>query len=376
MRVSDRPRSGAARPSRAAARDYRACWWQGVAVSESPAAFRPGVGALLRDLDRAHPSELVDVCSRWLHRQVGAQACVLLLADYAEASLEPVAAGPPAGRIHPQDLIGSAAGEAYREQRSVTVALERAEEAAAAGAAAGGLGGSALVVYLPVSVRAERLGVLAVTLPDQGLSRDVLEVLDDVARVLGHVLTGARRYTDRFEILRRRRELGLAAEIQWELLPSLAFELPGFSIAGTVEPAYEIGGDNFDYAISARRLTVSVSDAVGHGLRAALLASLACTAMRNSRRAGCTIVEQTEAANRHLVEQFPGPDFVTGLVLELDVDSGVATCLNAGHPPPLLVRDGAVSELLIPPALPLGLMASTCYRCTRSSSSPVTGWCC
>ena len=60
-------------------------------------------------------------------------------------------------------------------------------------------------------------------------------------------------------MLRRRRELGLAAEIQWELLPSLAFELPTFSIAGTVEPAYEIGGDNFDYAISAHRLTVSVA---------------------------------------------------------------------------------------------------------------------
>src|ERR671912_675593 len=70
---------------------------------------------------------------------------------------------------------------------------------------------------------------------------------------------GPRRYTDRFEMLRRRRELGLAAEIQWELLPSLAFELPAFSIAGTVEPAYEIGGENFDYAVSAHRLTVSVS---------------------------------------------------------------------------------------------------------------------
>jgi serine phosphatase RsbU (regulator of sigma subunit) len=332
-----------------------------VPVSEIPAATRPGVGALLRDLDRAHPSELVEVCARWLYQQVGAEACVLLLADYAEASLEPVAAGPPSGQIRPQDLIESAAGEAYREQRGVTVALERAEEAAEAGAAVGRMGGPTLVVYLPVSVRAERLGVLAVTLPDQGLSPDAMEVLDDVARVLGHVLTGARRYTDRFEILRRRRELGLAAEIQWELLPSLAFALPGFSIAGTVEPAYEIGGDNFDYAISARRLTVSVSDAVGHGLRAALLASLSCTAMRNSRRAGSTIVEQADAANRHLVEQFPGADFVTGLVLELDVDSGVATILNAGHPPPLLLRDGAVSELLVPPALPLGLAVSTSY---------------
>jgi hypothetical protein len=331
------------------------------AVSEQTAAARPGAGALLRDLDQAPPSELVDVCSSWLARHVAAQACVLLLADYAEASLEPVAGGAAVAHIRPQDLMDSAAGAAYREQRRVTVALDDAGEAAAAGAAAGGVGGPMLVVYLPVSVRAERLGVLAVTLPGHGVGHELGEVLGDVARVLGHVLTGARRYTDRFEMLRRRRELGLAAEIQWELLPSLAFELPAFSIAGTVEPAYEIGGDNFDYAVSAHRLTVSVSDAVGHGIRAALLAGLAVAAMRNARRAHCSIVEQAGAANRHLVEQFPGADFVTGLILELDVDNGAATILNAGHPPPLLLRDGGVSELLVPPELPLGLVSSAHY---------------
>ncbi|HET6259245.1 MAG TPA: PP2C family protein-serine/threonine phosphatase [Pseudonocardia sp.] len=330
-------------------------------MMEQFAAARPGVGALLRSLDEAPPTDLVDVCSGWLARRVSARACVLLLADYAEASLEPVTRGPGAARIQPQDLALSAAGEAYREQRSITAALDHPGEAPAAGAAPGGTGGPELVVYLPVSVRAERLGVLAVTLPGHDLGREVEEVLEDVARVLGHVLTGARRYTDRFEMLRRRRELGLAAEIQWELLPSLAFELPGFSIAGTVEPAYEIGGDNFDYAVSAHRLTVAVSDAAGHGLRAALLASLSVTAMRNARRAHCSIVEQADAANRYLVEQFPGPDFVTGLVLELDVDSGEGMLLNAGHPPPLLLRDGAVSEFVVAPALPLGLTPSARY---------------
>lgn len=330
-------------------------------VTEAISPSRQGIGDLLRDLDQAPPAELVDVCADWLARHVGSEASILLLADYAEASLQPVAGGPTDARIHPQDLMDSAAGEAYREQRRVTVVLERAAEAEAAGAAAGRLSGQTSVVYLPVSVRAERIGVLAVSLAGSEVSLQVAEMLDDVARVLGHVLTGARRYTDRFEMLRRRRELGLAAEIQWELLPSLAFELPGFSIAGTVEPAYEIGGDNFDYAVSATRLTVAVSDAAGHGLRSALLASLVCTAMRNVRRADATIVEQAEAANAHLVDQFPGYDFVTGLVVDLEVATGAGTMINAGHPPPLLVRDGTVTELVIPPAYPMGLRADTHY---------------
>jgi serine phosphatase RsbU (regulator of sigma subunit) len=330
-------------------------------VTEVIAPARLGIGELLRELDHAPPGELVDVCAAWLTRSVRAEASVLLLADYAEASLQPVAGGPADARIHPQNLVDSAAGEAYREQRRVTVVLERAADAGAAGAAAGRLQGQTVLVYLPVSVRAERLGVLSVTLPGGDVAPRVAEILDDVARVLGHVLTGARRYTDRFEMLRRRRELGLAAEIQWELLPSLAFELPSFSIAGTVEPAYEIGGDNFDYAVSATRLIVTVSDAAGHGLRSALLASLVCTAMRNVRRAHATIVEQAETANAHLVDQFPGSDFVTGLVLDLDINTGAGTIINAGHPPPLLVRDGTVTELELPPSVPLGLFESTKY---------------
>jgi serine phosphatase RsbU (regulator of sigma subunit) len=83
--------------------------------------------------------------------------------------------------------------------------------------------------------------------------------------------------------------------------------------------------------------------------------------MRNARRAHCSIAEQAGTANRHLVEQFPGADFVTGLILELDVDNGAATILNAGHPPPLLLRDGGVSELLVAPELPLGLVGSAHY---------------
>src|SRR5439155_4458550 len=105
-----------------------------------------------------------------------------------------------------------------------------------------------------------------------------------VAQVLAYVPTGARRYTDRFETLGSRRDLGLAAEIQWELLPVLAYELPRFSIAGALEPAYDIGGDTFDYAVSAQQLSVSITDAVRHGLRAAMLSSPAVSAMRNTRR--------------------------------------------------------------------------------------------
>jgi serine phosphatase RsbU (regulator of sigma subunit) len=142
----------------------------------------------------------------------------------------------------------------------------------------------------------------------------------------------------------------------------LAYELPRFSIAGALEPAYDIGGDTFDYAVSAQQLTVSITDAVGHGLRAAMLSSLTVSAMRNTRRAGSTILDQARTANRHLTEQFAHEEFVTGLLLQIDVLTGQGFIVNAGHPPPLLLREEAVSIVNLSPEAPLGLSADTDYQ--------------
>ena len=310
-------------------------------MTDVAGAVSPVLGGLVRELDRAAPTDLVEVCRTWVVQNLGVQECALLLADYSETTLEPVPGAERVMELPRLDVDGSAAGLAYRQQRAVHATVPTRGEAAP----------ESTVTYLPVSMRTERLGVLAVITRATN-ETDLLVILNDVAQILAYVLTGARRYTDQFETLRRRRDLGLAAEIQWELLPVLAYELPRFSIAGALEPAYDIGGDTFDYAVSAQLLTVSITDAVGHGLRAAILSSLTVSAMRNTRRGGSTIVDQTRTANRHLTEQFGHAEFVTGLILQLEVATGHGFIINAGHPPPLLLRDGAVNRNHFPDLLP------------------------
>jgi len=306
------------------------------------------LGLLLSELDGAAPYELIDVCDRWLRRHTGARWSRLLLVDYGETVLEPVP-GNGSGPVHRRHTVDDdTAGTAYREQRVVTDLASDAPD---------------VVVHLPVTIRTERLGVLVVALPAD--VEGVPDEVSDAARVLAYVLNGARRYTDRYEVLRRRRDLGLAAEIQWELLPVLANELPEFSIAGALEPTYEIGGDTFDYAVNATQVVVAITDAVGHGLRAALLGSLAVTAMRNSRRCGDGILGQAATANRHLVEQFPGANFVTGILMDIELATGSGVVVNAGHPAPLLLRDGAAAQLMWEPDMPMGLDADTVYRTHR-----------
>ncbi|MDP9239085.1 MAG: serine/threonine-protein phosphatase [Actinomycetota bacterium] len=313
-----------------------------------PKPYREGVRAYIGDLARAlddePPYEFAEALLRHLRQVAEATACTILLADYEERTLMPVPGQGNSSTDGEQLLEGSVAGQAYLEQAAIVVP-------------AAGVG---YVGYFPVTMRAERLGVLEVDLPDDDPALRV--ALSDIARFMGYAIVAARRYTDRFERIRRRRALDLAAEIQWELLPVLAYDAPEFSIAGSLEPAYEIGGDTFDYAVAEETLTVSVTDAMGHGLRAAMLGSLAVTSLRNRRRQGDGVVQQVEQASERLSEQFGGEQYVTGVILLADLATGAAVVVNAGHPLPMLLREGRVGRIELDPDPPMGMFPGNVYR--------------
>jgi serine phosphatase RsbU (regulator of sigma subunit) len=127
-------------------------------------------------------------------------------------------------------------------------------------------------------------------------------------------------------------------------------------VAATLEPAYEVGGDAFDYAMFADHLHVSIFDAVGHDLAAGLLASVSIASCRSTRRAGGTLPEIVTGADHAIASEFGDSRFVTALVCDLDVATGQFSWIPCGHPPPLLIRDGRViRELARRPQLPLGL---------------------
>ena len=100
----------------------------------------------------------------------------------------------------------------------------------------------------------------------------------------------------------------------------------------------------------------AITDAVGHGTSSVLLSVTAITSLRNSRREGAPLEVAYLETGTALEEHFGRSAFVTGQIGELSYDRGELTWLNAGHPPPLLVRDRSfVGELACPPSLPMGL---------------------
>jgi serine phosphatase RsbU (regulator of sigma subunit) len=125
-----------------------------------------------------------------------------------------------------------------------------------------------------------------------------------------------------------------------------------------LEPAYEVGGDCFDYAYNEGLLDIAMFDMVGHGLRSAVLAALVVGAYRHARRAGMDLPELAGAINTAALTYPDGGIFATGVLGRLDVSTGHLRWMTCGHPLPLIARRGSILTAASPtPGLPLGLGA-------------------
>jgi serine phosphatase RsbU (regulator of sigma subunit) len=194
----------------------------------------------------------------------------------------------------------------------------------------------------------------------QPVSDSVLEMLGQFAHLIAELVLSNSQYSDSYAWVRRRRPMTLPAEMQHALLPPLTFGTSRIVISGLLAPAYEVGGDAFDYSLNGNIAHVAVFDAVGHGLHASLLANLAVSCYRNSRRAGLPLEGCVEAIDAALTDGFGVERYVTAVIAQLDIDTGLLSWINAGHPAPMLLRGGQlVKELLCEPALPLGMGALT-----------------
>jgi hypothetical protein len=149
-------------------------------------------------------------------------------------------------------------------------------------------------MYLPLLDGSDEVGVMALSL--DGVDDDDRRLLRRLAGLVADMLVTKHAYTDRFFQARRREPMSVAAEMQWSLLPPLTMSVPQVAVPGAVQPAYSIAGDSFDYALNDGILHAAVIDAMGHGLDAATMATVAVGAYRHARRAGIGVAVKSRAA--------------------------------------------------------------------------------
>ncbi len=295
------------------------------------------LGSALRAAQGADPAGIPDVVLR-LMSELGGTDVVVYLVDFAQTTLEPLPdRNTHANVAQSEEVATTIAGRAFVHQRSVTA--ERP---------------NGVRVWVPINEGSDRTGVLAVTVPEA--TDEVLSACRELGLFAGYLIATHARSTDVYNLHRRRRSLSLAASMQWDLLPPLVLKTGRVAIAAVLEPAYEVGGDCFDYALNDTVLDLAVFDPVGHGVGSALIAALCVGSYRHDRREGHTVEQMHAHLDGVMAREFSDQAFVTGQLVRIDLNTGIMTWTNAGHPLPMLIRGGqVVKELECPPTTPWGL---------------------
>jgi serine phosphatase RsbU (regulator of sigma subunit) len=287
-------------------------------------------------LARTHtstPSSVGDVVAEELERALDARAVVIYLVNLEQSALVPVPRrGHPADEG--QDVEGSMVGRSYTGTKILS---------------APGSDPGRVRFFIPIVDGTDRLGTLRAELPVTAADR-MPEALTRLLERYGHataqVLLTKRLYGDALHRVERTRPMGLGAELLASVLPPATFATDGLVISAMVQPAYENGGDAYDYAVNDDAIHLAVFDAVGHGLHAARLSTFAVAVYRNCRRAGQGLIETYTTMDAALAEQFGRDTFTTGVLAELDPQTGALRWVSAGHPTPLVLRSNRIVKAL------------------------------
>jgi sigma-B regulation protein RsbU (phosphoserine phosphatase) len=230
------------------------------------------------------------------------------------------------------------------------------------------LPGARHLLGVPILFENNALGLLVVG--DKESRRGVGPFLAGDRRTLGlfanqaaTALENARLHLRALEQERLEREMHLAAEIQRQILPKGAPQVPGYQLAGWNRPARQVGGDYFDMLpLRGGRFGLVVGDVSGKGIPAALMVSTLHSALRlllDQAGIGPPLLEKL---NKHILDSSMPNKFITMIVAEVEPESGRLLYVNAGHNPGLLLRrDGQVEELGSG-GVPLGLLPGSRYQ--------------
>ncbi|WP_348262909.1 SpoIIE family protein phosphatase [Telmatobacter sp. DSM 110680] len=195
------------------------------------------------------------------------------------------------------------------------------------------------------------------------------QILDALSAQAASILDNARLVEKEREQRRMEQELAIAREIQQGLVPQGLREFPHLEIKGVHLACHGVGGDYYDvFPLSDGSTAFLVADVTGKGLGAALLTTMLQGAL-SGMRLGVDPAKVFNHVNRFLCEHASVGRCATMFFGRIDAE-GRLEYLNGGHPSPLLIRNGMITELYTEGTLPIGLSEEAIFEATRVQLEP------
>jgi len=195
------------------------------------------------------------------------------------------------------------------------------------------------------------------------------QILDALAVQAASILDNARLVERERERQRLEQELSIARTIQQALVPHGLKDFPHLAVTGVQHPCTEVGGDYFDVVpVSDDRTAILIADVSGKGLGAALVTTMLQGAL-SGLTMGAEPVKVFNHFNRFLCHHAQVGRYVTMFAGFIGRD-GMLEYIKAGHPSPLLLRQGVVSELYCDGSFPLGLIPDAGFESARLQLEP------
>jgi phosphoserine phosphatase RsbU/P len=205
------------------------------------------------------------------------------------------------------------------------------------------------MIAVPLQAQNRVIGLIYLDSPNlfRPFTRDDLNLLTVMANVAAIRIEHARLAEVEQVERMLAKELDQAATIQRGLLPRSTPQRPGFDIAGHTAPCRTVGGDYYDFiSYPDGRLAMLVGDVAGKGMPASLMMSSLQARVQVLFEQPDQLAQNVTRLNKAVASNCPDNRFITFFICVLDPATGELTYSNAGHNPPLIVRqNGSVDKL-------------------------------
>jgi len=172
-----------------------------------------------------------------------------------------------------------------------------------------------------------------------------IRLVTAISQMLGTAIQNARLDAQRSQSRQVLRQLHLAASVQRRMLPGELPKVEPFDIAARYVPSFELGGDFYDVIDLDGHLGIAIGDVVGKGVAASLLMASVRASLRAYAQDVYDLDEIIARVNNALTRDTLDNEFATLWYGVMDPKTLRLTYCNAGHDPPLLLRDGNIHLL-------------------------------